>query len=164
VEFIDLNGFDLSDTSNTAWKTLWLRGGFPHSFLADLEADSLAWREGLICTFLERDLLQFSISIPATAMRRFWSILAHYHGQTWNASELSRAMGFSDKTVRSYLDILSGAFMVRQLQPWFENKGKRQVRAPKIYLRDSGLLHSLLNIPDMHALLGHPKVSACWEG
>ncbi len=164
VEFIDLSGFDLSETGSTGWEKLWLRGGFPRSFLADSEADSLAWREGFIRTFLERDLPQLGISIPATAMRRFWSMLAHYHGQTWNASELSRAMGLSDKTVRSYLDILSGAFMVRQLQPWFENTGKRQVRAPKIYLRDSGLLHSLLNIPDMHALLGHPKVGASWEG
>jgi predicted AAA+ superfamily ATPase len=164
VEFIELNGFDLSETGSAAWDNLWLRGGFPRSFLADSEADSLAWREGFIRTFLERDLPQLGISIPATAVRRFWSMLAHYHGQTWNASELSRAMGLSDKTVRSYLDILSGAFMVRQLQPWFENTSKRQVRAPKIYLRDSGLLHSLLNIPDTHTLLGHPKVGASWEG
>ena len=164
VEFIDMNGFDLSETGSTAWEMLWLRGGFPRAFLADSEADSLAWREGFIRTFLERDLPQLGISIPAVAMRRFWSMLAHYHGQTWNASELSRAMGLSDKTVRSYLDILNGAFMVRQLQPWFENTGKRQVRAPKIYLRDSGILHSLLNIQDMHTLLGHPKVGASWEG
>ncbi len=164
VEFIELNGFDLSETGSAAWQTLWLRGGFPRSFLADSEDDSLAWREGFIRTFLERDLPQLGITIPASAMRRFWSMLAHYHGQTWNASELSRAMGLSDKTVRSYLDILSGAFMVRQLQPWFENTSKRQVRAPKIYLRDSGLLHSLLNIPDQHTLFGHPKVGASWEG
>lgn len=164
VEFIELNGFDLSETGSANWETLWLRGGFPRSFLADSEEDSLAWREGFIRTFLERDLPQLGITIPSTAMRRFWSMLAHYHGQTWNASELSRAMGLSDKTVRSYLDILSGAFMVRQLQPWFENTGKRQVRAPKIYLRDSGLMHSLLNIQDKHTLLGHPKVGASWEG
>jgi hypothetical protein len=164
VEFIELNGFDLSETGNAAWQSHWLRGGFPRSFLAASEEDSLAWREGFIRTFLERDLPQFGISIPSPAMRRFWNMLAHYHGQTWNASELSRAMGLSDKTVRSYLDILSGAFMVRQLQPWFENTSKRQVRAPKIYLRDSGLLHSLLNIPDQHTLLGHPKVGASWEG
>jgi len=141
-----------------------LRGSFPRSFLADSDADSLAWRDGFIRTFLERDIPQLGINIPPLAMRRFWTMLAHYHGQTWNASELSRAMGLSDKTVRSYLDILSGAFMVRQLQPWFENTSKRQVRAPKIYLRDSGLLHSLLNIPDSHTLLGHPKVGASWEG
>ncbi|MBN2149663.1 MAG: ATP-binding protein [Anaerolineales bacterium] len=164
VEFIELSGFDLSETDRAAKEKLWLRGGFPRAFLADKDADSLAWREGFIRTFLERDLPQLGISIPSTAMRRFWSMLAHYHGQTWNASELSRAMGLSDKTVRSYLDILSGAFMVRQLQPWFENASKRQVRAPEIYIRDSGLLHSLLNIPDMHTLLGHPKVGASWEG
>jgi len=164
IEFIELSGFDLSETGRSTWEVLWLRGGFPRSFLADSVGDSLAWREGFIRTFLERDLPQLGINIPATAMRRFWTMLAHYHGQTWNASELSRAMGLSDKTVRSYLDILSGSFMVRQLQPWFANTGKRQVRAPKIYLRDSGLLHSLLNISDMNTLLGHPKVGASWEG
>jgi predicted AAA+ superfamily ATPase len=164
VEFIELSGFDISETGSADWESHWLRGGFPRSFLAASEDDSLAWREGFIRTFLERDIPQLGISIPASAMRRFWTMLAHYHAQTWNASELSRAMGLSDKTVRSYLDILSGAFMVRQLQPWFENTSKRQVRAPKIYLRDSGLLHSLLNIPDTHTLLGHPKVGASWEG
>jgi predicted AAA+ superfamily ATPase len=164
VEFIELNGFDLSETGSMDWQKLWLRGGFPRSFLADSEGDSLAWREGFIRTFLERDLPQLGINIPSTTMCRFWNMLAHYHAQTWNASELSRSMSLSDKTVRSYLDLLSGAFMVRQLQPWFENTSKRQVRAPKIYLRDSGLLHSLLNIPDMHTLLGHPKVGASWEG
>jgi predicted AAA+ superfamily ATPase len=164
VEFIELSVFDLSETGSASWERLWLRGGYPRAFLADSEDDSLAWREGLIRTFLERDLPQLGINIPATAMRRFWTMLAHYHAQTWNASELSRAMGLSDKTVRSYLDILSWAFMVRQLQPWFENTAKRQVRAPKIYLRDSGLLHSLLNITDRQVLFGHPKVGASWEG
>ncbi len=164
VEFIELDGFDLSETGNNSWQTLWLRGGFPRSFLANSEDDSLAWREGFIRTFLERDIPQLGISIPASAMRRFWTMLAHYHSQIWNASELSRAMGLSDKTVRSYLDILTGAFMLRQLQPWFANTGKRQVRSPKIYLHDSGLLHSLLNIPDMLTLFGHPKVGASWEG
>jgi predicted AAA+ superfamily ATPase len=164
IEFIELSGFDLSETGSPDWQTLWLRGGFPRSFLAASESDSLAWREGFIRTFLERDIPQLGINIPGSAMRRFWTMLAHYHGQTWNASELSRAMGLSDKTVRTYLDILSGAYLVRQLQPWFENVNKRQVRAPKIYLRDSGLLHSLLNIPDTHTLFGHPKVGASWEG
>lgn len=164
VEFIELNGFNLSETGGSSWQTLWLRGGFPRSFLADREPDSFAWREGFIRTFLERDIPQLGITIPASAMRRFWTMLAHYHGQIWNASEISRAMGLSDKTIRSYLDILSGAFMVRQLQPWFENISKRQVRSPKIYLRDSGLLHSLLNITDKRVLLGHPKVGASWEG
>ena len=164
VEFIELSGFDLSESGEQAWETLWLRGGFPRAYLAETEADSLAWREGFIRTFLERDIPQLGINIPAIAMRRFWTMLAHYHGQTWNASELGRSMGLSDKTVRSYLDILSGTFMVRQLQPWFENLGKRQVKSPKVYLRDSGLLHSLLDIPDRHALLGHPKIGASWEG
>jgi predicted AAA+ superfamily ATPase len=164
IEFIDLNGFDLTEVGSTNWKPLWVRGGFPRSFLAENEPDSLTWREGFIRTFLERDIPQLGIQIPATAMRRFWTMLAHYHAQTWNASELSRAMGLSDKTVRGYLDILTGSFMVRQLQPWYENISKRQVHAPKVYIRDSGLLHSLLNIPDIHALLGHPKVGASWEG
>jgi predicted AAA+ superfamily ATPase len=164
IEFIELNGFDLSEVGSSNWQNLWLRGGFPRSYLAETEADSLVWREGFVRTFLERDIPQLGIQIPATAMRRFWTMLAHYHGQTWNASELGRAMGLSDKTVRGYLDILSGAFMIRQLQPWYVNMSKRQVRAPKIYLRDSGLLHSLLNIQDMNNLFGHPKVGASWEG
>ena len=164
IEFIDLNGFDLAEVESSNWDLLWTRGGFPRSFLADNEADSLTWREGYIRTFLERDIPQLGIPISATAMRRFWTMLAHYHAQTWNVSELGRAMGLSDKTVRGYLEVLTGAFMVRQLQPWYENMSKRQVRAPKIYLRDSGLLHSLLNIQDRHTLLGHPKVDASWEG
>ena len=164
IEFVDLNGFDLAEIGSSYWESLWIRGGFPRSYLAEDEANSFSWREGFIRTFLERDVPQLGIQIPATAMRRFWTMLAHYHAQTWNASELSRAMGVSDKTVRSYLDVLTGAFMVRQLQPWYENISKRQVRAPKVYLRDSGLLHSLLNIQDRHTLLGHPKVGASWEG
>lgn len=164
IEFVDLNGFDLTEVGSSKWKTLWTRGGFPRSFLADDEDDSMIWREGFIRTFLERDIPQLGIHISTASMRRFWSMLAHYHAQTWNASELGRAMGLTDKTVRGYLDILSGAFMVRQLQPWYENVSKRQVRAPKVYLRDSGILHSLLNIGNMHTLLGHPKVGASWEG
>ncbi|MDD5468884.1 MAG: ATP-binding protein [Anaerolineales bacterium] len=164
LEFIELQGFDLSETGADARETLWLRGGFPRSFLANSEEDSLAWREGFIRTFLERDIPQLGINIPAVAMRRFWTMLAHYHGQTWNAAEIGRSMGLSDKTVRSYLDILTGTFMIRQLQPWFENLGKRQVKSPKIYFRDTGLLHSLLDIPNGRSLLGHPKVGASWEG
>jgi predicted AAA+ superfamily ATPase len=143
--------------------TLRLRDGFPRSFLATSEDDSLAWREGFIRTFLERDIPQLGITILA-AMRWFWTMLAHYHGQTWNAAELARSMGLSDKTVRSSLDILTGTFMLRQLQPWYENLGKRQVKAPKIYLRDWGLLHRLLDVPDRHSLLAHPRVEASWEG
>ena len=156
--------FNLSETGLASWKTLWTRGGFPRSYLASEEADSIAWREGFIRTFLERDIPQLGITIPAAALRRFWTMLAYYHGQVWNASELARALGLTSKTVSSYLDILSGAFMVRQLQPWYENIGKRQVKAPKIYLRDSGLLHSLLSVDNFDTLLAYPKVGASWEG
>ena len=164
VEFIELAGFDLAETGLEAWKRLWLRGGFPRSYLAASESDSMAWREGFVRTFLERDIPQLGITVPAAAMRRFWTMLAHWHGQTWNASELGRAMSFSDKTVRRYLDLLTGTYMVRQLQPWFENVAKRQVKAPKVYLRDAGLLHALLDIRDEPALLAHPRVGASWEG
>jgi uncharacterized protein len=164
VEFIELSGFDMLETGSKNWQKLWLRGGFPRSYLAESEEDSLAWREGFIRTYLERDIPQLGITIPAVAMRRFWTMLAHYHGQPWNASELARAMGLSDKTVRAYLDILAGTFMVRLLQPWHENIGKRQVKAPRVYVRDSGLLHSLLGLPDASSLLGHPKAGASWEG
>ena len=164
VEFVELSGFDLHETGTGSADVVWLRGGFPRSFLARSDGDSLAWREGFIQTFLTRDIPQLGISIPPAAMRRFWTMLAHYHGQTWNASELGRSLDLSDKTVRSYLDILTGTFMVRQLQPWYENLGKRQVKAPKIYLRDSGLLHALLNLSDFQTLHGYPRVGASWEG
>ena len=164
VEFVELSGFDVAETGADSWEQLWLRGGFPRSFLAGSDEDSLTWREGFVRTFLERDIPQLGIIIPPAAMRRFWTMLAHYHGQTWNASELARSMGLSDKTVRSYLDILIGTFMIRQLQPWYENIGKRQVKAPKIYFRDPGLLHTLLGLTDLHSLLAHPRVGASWEG
>ncbi len=164
IEFVDLAGFDITELHAGEIDRLWLRGGFPRSFLADGEADSLAWREGFIRTFLERDIPQLGITIPAVAMRRFWTMLAHLHGQNWNASDVGRSMGLSDKTVRHYLDILTGTYMVRQLQPWHENLKKRQVKSPKIYLRDSGLLHSLLNISSMSDLWGHPRLGASWEG
>ena len=163
TEFIELSGFNLSETGASS-DQLWLRGGFPLSLLADSDDDSQAWRSAFIRTFLERDIPQLGITIPASAMRRFWTMLAHFHGQTLNASELGRSLGLSDKTIRSYLDILSGTFMVRQLQPWHENLRKRQVKAVKIYLRDSGLLHTLLEIQDMHSLMGHPRLGASWEG
>jgi len=164
IEFIDLSGFNLAEIPEEDKDRLWLRGGFPRSFLAGNEADSLAWREGFIRTFLERDIPQLGITIPATAMRRFWTMLAHLHGQTWNASDLGRSMSLSDKTVRHYLDILTGTYMVRQLQPWHENLKKRQIKSPKVYLRDTGLLHSLLNIPGIEELWTHPRLGASWEG
>lgn len=164
IEFVDMAGFDLAELPPHDRDRLWLRGGFPRSFLAASEADSLAWREGFIRTFLERDIPQLGINLPATTMRRLWTMLAHLHGQTWNASDLGRSMGLSDKSARHYLDILTGTYMIRQLQPWHENLKKRQVKTPKIYLRDSGLLHSLLNIPGMNELWGHPRLGASWEG
>jgi len=164
VEFVELCGFGLHETGPARFNAVWLRGGFPRSFLARTDDDSLAWREGFIQTFLARDIPQLGISIPPATMRRFWTMLAHYHGQAWNASELGRSLDLSDKTVRSYLDILTGTFMIRQLQPWHENLGKRQVKAPKIYLRDSGILHALLNLPDFQTLQGYPRVGASWEG
>ncbi len=164
IEFIEMVGFDMTETGSDVWKNLWERGGFPRSYIAETVEDSVVWREGFVRTFVERDIAQLGINLPAVTMRRFWNMLAHYHGQTWNASEISRSIGVSDKSVRFYLDILTGSFMVRQLQPWFENTGKRQVKAPKIYFRDSGLLHTILDIRDFHALLGHVKVGASWEG
>ena len=164
IEFIELTGFSLTETGPDTMKQLWTRGGFPRSFLAESEEDSVVWRENFIRTFLERDIPQLGITIPQSALRRFWTMLAHFHGQIWNASDISRSMGLSDKTVRSYLDILTGTFMIRQLQPWHENISKRQVKAPKIYFRDTGLLHQLLEIPDENRLLGNPRCGASWEG
>jgi predicted AAA+ superfamily ATPase len=154
----------MRETGSSEWSKLWGRGGFPRSYLAASEEDSAAWREGFIRTFLERDLPALGIRVPAPAMRRFWTMLAHWHGQTWNGSDLARSMGLSDKTIRNYLDILTESYMLRQLQPWHENLKKRQVKSPKIYLRDTGILHHLLGVPDTHALHGHPKVGASWEG
>lgn len=164
IAFVEVRGFDLAEIGPPAWPALWVRGGFPQSFLAGSETDSFKWREDFVRSFLERDIPQLGFRVAPPAMRRFWTMLAHYHGQTWNASEFGRAMGLSDTTVRSYLDILTGTFMIRQLQPWHANVAKRQVKAPKVYLRDTGLLHSLLDLPDRHALLGHPRVGASWEG
>jgi predicted AAA+ superfamily ATPase len=164
VGTVDLAGFDLRETGADAWKTLWLRGGFPRSFLALDQAASIIWRENFIRTFLERDIAQFGIRIPSETLRRFWMMIAHYHGQIWNASEFARALGASEATARRYLDVLSGAFMIKVLQPWFENLKKRQVKAPKIYVRDSGLLHTLLGINSDSDLSGHPKGGASWEG
>jgi len=164
VEFVDMAGFDLTELGTTSWQQLWTRGGFPRSFLANDNQDSFAWREGFIRTFLQRDIPQLGINIPAQAMRRFWTMLAHYHGQIWNASRIGSALGINDKTARSYLDILTETYMIHQLQPWHENISKRQVKSPKIYFRDTGLLHSLLDLHDFHTITGHPQVGASWEG
>ncbi|MEM6734222.1 MAG: DUF4143 domain-containing protein, partial [Myxococcota bacterium] len=141
-----------------------LRGGFPDSFLAGSDTSSLAWRENFIRTYLERDVPSLGITIAAPALRRFWTMVAHLHGGLWNASELARSLGASQPTARRYLDVLTGTFVVRQLQPWFENVSKRQVKSPKVYIRDAGLLHALLDIPTAHVLQSHPKLGASWEG
>jgi len=164
TSFIDMQGFSLDEVGNDAWQQRWLRGGFPRSWLADSDASSFAWRKAFIRTFLERDVPQLGISIPASALSRFWTMLAHYHGQIWNGSVLAKSLGLSDKTVRRYLEILEGTFLVRSLLPWYENLGKRLVKAPKVYMRDSGILHALLEIPDMDTLLSHPAAGASWEG
>jgi uncharacterized protein len=164
METITMDGFNLSEVGVENFSRHWLRGGLPLSFLARTEADSLAWRKNFVQTFLERDLPQWGIGARATALLRFWTMLAHYHGQTWNAADPARSLGVSETTVRRYLDILTGVFMVRQLQPWHANLGKRQIKAPKIYFRDSGLLHHLLGIRSAKELLAHPKSGASWEG
>ena len=164
IAFHTLDGFDLSEVGNDSLSRLWLRGGFPESFLARSNNLSFEWRRNFMRTFVERDLPQFGIRVSAQTLSRFWSMLAHYHGQVWNASELGRALGVTDKTVRHYLDILSGALVVQQLQPWHANVKKRQVKAPKVYVRDAGILHGLLDIRDQRDLERHPKVGASWEG
>jgi len=164
LETVSLEGFRLSDLGAAAQSRHWLRGGFPLAYTARTEADSLTWRRQFLQTFLERDLPQLGIRIPAAVLRRFWNMVAHYHGQIWNAAELARALAVNESTVRRYLDLMTGVFMVRQLPPWFENLGKRQVKAPKIYVRDSGLLHTLLGVTSQHDLEHHPKVGASWEG
>jgi predicted AAA+ superfamily ATPase len=164
IGYIELTPFQLRETGLQSAERLWLRGGFPPSFLATGEVASLQWRKDYVATFLERDLPSLGIGIASESLRRFWIMLAHYHGQTVNFSELGRSFGAADTTIRRYLDILEATFMVRLLRPWHENLGKRQVKAPKLYLRDSGLFHTLLGIPDRAALLRHPKLGPSWEG
>jgi hypothetical protein len=164
LETVPLEGFRLADLGSAAQGRHWLRGGFPLAYTPRTEAASLAWRRQFLQTFLERDLPQLGVQIPAVTLRRFWNMVAHYHGQTWNAAELARALAVNESTVRRYLDLMTGVFMVRQLPPWFENLAKRQVKAPKVYVRDSGLLHALLGIGSRRDLELHPKVGASWEG
>jgi predicted AAA+ superfamily ATPase len=163
IETISMGGFSLAEIGVGAQPRHWLRGGFPPSYLARSEADSLAWRKSFLQAFLERDLPQWGIVAPALSLLRFWTMLAHYHGQVWNAADPARSLGVSEPTARRYLDILSGVFMIRQLQPWHANLKKRQVKAPKIYFRDTGLLHQLLGIRSPKDLLTNPKCGASWE-
>lgn len=164
MERIAVGGLTLSELGADATERLWQRGGFPLAFLAETEADSVTWRRHFIGTLLERDLPQWGVRVPAVALRRFWTMVAHYHGQTWNAAEPARALGVSESTTRRYLDLLTDAFMLRQLAPWHANLRKRQVKAPKVYVRDSGLLHQLLGIDTTRDLMSHPKLGASWEG
>ena len=164
VAFVDMGGFGLREVGAPVMRRLWLRGGFPRSFLARSDAESGAWRRDFIRTFLERDLRTFGIDISARALRRLWTMLAHYHGQVWNASEIGRSLGEAHTTIRRHADVLVGALVVRELQPWFENVGKREIKSPKLYVRDSGILHSLLGAESFQALESHPKLGASWEG
>ena len=161
VETIEVTPFSLPEVR--AMQTHWVRGGYPLSFLAVSNENSVAWREAFVQRFLERDIPQLGITISSTHLRRFWSMLAHYHGQTWNAAEIGCSLGVSGHTMRHYLDILCETFMVRQLPSWYENVAKRQLKAPKIFFRDSGIFHTLLGIPDFDALSKHPKIGASWE-
>lgn len=164
LETIRLSGFDLGELGTPALNRHWYRGGFPRAFLARTNADSISWRHQFIQTFLERDLPQIGVTIPATALLRFWTMLGHYHGNIWNAAEPAKSLGVSEPTIRRYLDLFTGLFMVRQLHPWHENLKKRQIKSPKIYIRDTGLLHQLLGIRSEKSLLTHPKCGASWEG
>lgn len=171
VEMLEVAGFNLQEVcgpsgrySGDAVTRLWLRGGFPRAYLADSDEDSMAWRGAAIASHVELDLPQFGVNIAAPAMLRFWRMLAHCHGQIWSAADPARSLGVSEPTVRRYLDTLTQTLMVRQLQPWHENLGKRQVKSPKIYFRDTGLLHALMGVSSLPALLAHPRCGASWEG
>lgn len=164
VAYIQMSGFMLNEINAGDMNKLWIRGSFPLSFLAKSESLSYEWRTNFIQSFLERDIPQLGIRIPASALRKFWIMLAHYHGQVWNAAELARSIGVKEDTARRYLDVLTGTFLIRQLPPWFENLGKRLVKAPKVFIRDSGLLHYLLSLKNREQVLSHPKAGFSWEG
>jgi len=164
IAYHDLDGFALDEVGLEAADGLWLRGGFPRSFLAGSDTDSFEWRRGFVRTFLERDLPALGVQVPSITLHRFWQMLAHYHAQTWNGAELARAFGVAATTVRRYLDLLSAALVVRTLPPWSANVAKRQVKSPKVYIADTGLLHALLGVESREDLEAHPKVGASWEG
>ncbi|MEI6023757.1 MAG: ATP-binding protein [Phycisphaerales bacterium] len=174
VTFLDLQGFNLAEVNSTNGDTspvletnqqsLWMRGGFPRSFLAPNEVASFQWRRDFIRSFIEKDFATLGIGATPSSLGRLWQMTAHYHGQTLNASELGRSLGQTYKTIQRHVELLEGAFMVRMLRPWFENAGKRTLKNPKLYVRDSGLLHALLGVADHVGLMGHPKLGASWEG
>lgn len=164
IEVVQLGGFSLDEVGEDALERHWIRGGMPRAFLARTAADSVSWRNEFVNTYLERDLPNLGIGIPPAALLRFWRMLAHVHGNTWSAADPARSLGVSQPTIKRYVDILTGMFLVRQLAPWHENIGKRQVKSPKVYLRDSGLLHALIGVRDGRELLAHPRCGASWEG
>lgn len=164
ISYLEIGGFSLRHVGVNALEKLWVRGGFPRSFLSSSEASSYQWRQDFIATFLERDIPQLGLKIPAKSLGRFWSMLAHYHGQIFNASEIGRSLGISDHTAQRYLDLLSGTFIVRQLRPWHYNTKKRIIKRPKVYFRDTGILHSLLSLEGKRDIVSHPKLGASWEG
>jgi predicted AAA+ superfamily ATPase len=164
VAYVDMSGFSMEEVGIDGSDHLWIRGGFPNAFLAKNDDQSYQWRLNFIASFLERDIPQLGIRVPAYALRRFWVMVAHHHGNIWNASELGRAMGSKEDTARKYLDIMSGSYMIRQLPPWFPNTGKRLVKAPKVFIRDSGMLHALLGLKDRMQIHSHPKLGFSWEG
>ena len=164
ISYVEIGGFSLQLLGASKAEKLWIRGTFPRSFLASNEAASYQWRQDFIATFLERDIPQLGINIPAKSLGRFWKMLAHYHGQIFNASEIGKSLGISDHTAQRYLDLLSGTFMVRQLRPWYYNTKKRIIKRPKVYFRDSGILHALFALEGKKDVLLHPKLGASWEG
>ena len=164
VEVIEVGGFDIGEVGAAQQAALWLRGGYPRAFLAGNDGDSMTWRTQAMQRHVETDLPQLGVSVPAPAMLRFWRMLAHFHGQVWNAADPARSLAVSEPTVRRWLDALTQTFMLRQLQPWHQNLGKRQVKAPKLYFRDTGLLHALMGLPTLDSLLAHPRCGASWEG
>lgn len=164
VSMIEMKGFTINEISINKLNEHWIRGGFPLSFLGSSDSLSFNWRRNFVKTFLERDIPQLGIRVPAATLRRFWTMIAHYHGQIWNSAELARSLGTKEDTARRYLDILCGTYLLRQLPPWFENTKKRLVKSPKVYVRDTGLLHFLLGVDNYSSLLSHPKLGLSWEG
>ena len=164
IAYYELPGLSLAEVGSESLDRLWLRGGFPRSYTARGHGASAQWRDDFVRTFVERDAAQLGVDIPAATLERFWSMLAHYHGQLWNASELGRAFGVSHHVVRRYLEALEATFLVRALKPWSANLKKRQVKSPRVYIRDSGILHHFLDTPTLKELERHPKVGASWEG
>jgi uncharacterized protein len=164
IALIEMSGFNISETGSDAMRKLWWRGGFPRAYLARTDRESRIWQQNFVRTFIERDIQEFGVRIPPVALRRLWTMLAHYHANICNTTELSRALGEAHTTVKRHIELLVGALVVRQISPWHENLSKRQVKAPKLYVRDSGLLHALLDVPSFRDLDGNPKVGASWEG